>query len=117
MSTPLEQGAAFVELRDDTMSGAQALPGKKIRNAAYKAAKKILDSKRRATAKNDRLFDELFGELDATVQVPKSEIAQALPGNLAKLNRAKRASERRKTPSYKHAQKMWHSKNTAANPE
>jgi hypothetical protein len=57
------------------------------------------------------------------------EIAQALPGNLGKLNRAKRDSERRKTPrakaayavrtssaAFKAAQKMWHSKNTAANP-
>ncbi len=57
------------------------------------------------------------------------QIAQALPGNLGKLNRAKRDSERRKTPrakaayavrtssaAFKAAQKMWHSKNTAANP-
>ena len=48
------------------------------------------------------------------------EIAQALPGNLGKLNRAKRDSERRKTPrakaayavrtsssAYKAAKKKW----------
>jgi hypothetical protein len=57
----------------------------------------------------------LFGDLDARGTAAAS-IAQALPGNLAKLNRAKRDSERRKTPSFKAAQKMWHSKNTAANP-
>jgi hypothetical protein len=51
------------------------------------------------------------------------QIAQALPGNLGKLNRAKRDSERRKTPrakaayairtssvAYKSAKKKWNSK-------
>jgi hypothetical protein len=54
------------------------------------------------------------------------QIAQALPGNLGKLNRAKRDSERRKTPqakaafavrtsssAYKAAKKKWNSKSWA----
>jgi hypothetical protein len=102
---PVEHGAAFVELRDDTMSGenkdancdavqiAQALPGNLVK---LNRAKR--DSERRKTRQANADFAV----------------------NLVKLNRAKRDSERRKTPqakadfavrtssaAYKDAKKRW----------
>jgi hypothetical protein len=92
---PVEHGAAFVELRDDTMSGEKVF---QILAAPRRAPNAVRTS---SAAYKDANCDAVVSTDQSSPPGTQRQIAQALPGNLVKLNRAKRDSERRKTPQAK----------------